>query len=259
MLNKILTTKTMSRPALIPHHLKSTFHNKGSCIDVRDGRVHAIKANTNNRKWHNVVTKTKAAIAINPRTPRENKLVFNANEPFHVVSFGCGADTYYWGLYKFVKKKTYDGQQCFELKFVNTGLLDQCLPAGSTQTRSRLEERWIDAFNVSSTEYTYEPATLKLPSSELLPDKEYTPDIWLPQTSTFVEIKGPPPSEKEFEKCRLSTTLGFKIKMFHGGPDGFDCYDWSEDGKRSKTHHASWYRYLHPSGSRKRRKIHNVA
>ena len=89
--------------------------------------------------------------------------------------------------------------------------------------------------------------------------KEYTPDVWLHSDREFIEIKGPPPSEEEFEKCRLTTELGFKIKMFRGGPDGFTCYNWSSDGKRTKSDHASYYRYLHPRTSRKRRKLHNVA
>ena len=45
----------MSRPALIPHNQKALFHNKKSCIDIRDGQVHSIKANTNNRTWFNEV------------------------------------------------------------------------------------------------------------------------------------------------------------------------------------------------------------
>lgn len=248
----------MSRPALVPHHLKSLFHNKRSCIDVRNGHMYAIKANTNNRSWHNVVTKDKAAIAINVRTRDDNNAVFESTEPFHVLTFGCGADTYYWGRYSFVRKKTYGGQACFELKFADNGALGQCLSPNQAQTRSRLEDKWIKAFKGSDTAHTYEPATLKLPSSKLLPDKEYTPDIWFPETREFIEIKGPEPSAKEFEKCRLTTQLGFQIKLFRGGPDGFDCYEWSEDGKRSHKHYASWYRYLHPRNERKRRKLHNI-
>ena len=249
----------MSRPALIPHAIRGYFHNKKSCIDIRNGRVHAIKANTNNRKWHNVVNIRGASIAMNRRTPKDNRLLMESTIPFHVVTFGCGADTYYWGRYRFQRKGRHDGQSTFELKYVDAGDLKECGPVGTEQRRSRLEERWQDAFEVSSKEFVYEPATLKLPSTDMLPDKEYTPDYWLPASSTFIEIKGPPPSDEEFEKCRLSTQLGFKIKMFHGGPDGFDCYDWSKDGKRTKKHHASWYRYLHPNPQRKRRKLYNAS
>lgn len=249
----------MNRPALIPHALKAHFHNKNCCIDVRSKVAYAMKANTNNRSWHNVITLDKAAIAINHRTKHANRSVDNSKEPIHMLSFGCGADTFYWGRYRFVRRRTYQGQECFELKYVDDGDLAMCLPKGAHQTRSHLEKQWLDAFHVSGTEHVYEPATLHLPSSELLPDKEYTPDIWLPDKKEFIEIKGPAPNVKELEKCRLTTQLGFNIKMFHGAPDGFTCYEWDENGKCSQTRHASWYRYLHPRSARKRRKIHNVS
>lgn len=248
----------MNRPALIPHNLKEHFHNKNCCIDVRGKQAYAIKANTNNRRWHNVITLRKAAIAINYQTKHANQAVQTSNEPIHVLSFGCGADTFYWGRYRFVKMKAYQGQDCFELEYVDDGDLRMCLPHDILKTRSKLEKQWVDAFNVSGTEHVYEPATLHLPPSILLPDKEYTPDVWLPETKEFIEIKGPQPSDIEFEKCRLTNQLGFKIKMFRGAPDGFDCYEWDTNGKRSKTRHASWYRYVHPRNPRKRRRIHNV-
>lgn len=248
----------MSRPALIPHDLKYHFHNKNCCIDVRDGQVHAIKANTNNRNWHNVVTLEQAAIAMNKCTKRANKSLTSSTQPVHVVSFGCGANSYYWGRYTFVRMKTYEGIECFQLRYVDDGDLSMCLPKDTTQTRSKLEKQWLDAFHVSGTEHKYEPATMHLPASATLPDKEYTPDIWFPSTHEFVEIKGKKPSAEELEKCRLTSQLGFKIKMFRGAPDGFDCYEWSEDGKYTKTHHKSWYRYVHPRAPRKRRRLHNV-
>lgn len=247
------------RPALIPHSLKSLFHDKKSCIDVRNGTVHAIKANTNNRTWHNVITLDKAAIATNRRTIAANTAVSSSTEPFHVVSFGCGADTYYWGRYKFVRMKRYDGQKCFELHYADDGDLAMCLPKNARQTRSYLEKQWLDAFEVSDFEHVYEPATLHLPSSNILPDKEYTPDVWIPKTREFIEIKGPKPNDIELEKCRLTTQLGFKIKMFHGAPDGFECYDWDSEGKCTQSKHRSWYRYLHPERARKRRRLHNVS
>jgi hypothetical protein len=248
----------MNRPALIPHHLKEHFHSKHSCIDIRGKKAHAIKANTNNRSWHNVITSECAAIAINYRTKHANTVVQTSKDPIHVLSFGCGADTFYWGRYRFSSMKTFQGQECFVLKFVDDGDLHMCLPKDTQQTRSRLEKQWLDAFDVSGTEHVYEPATLHLPSSKLLPDKEYTPDIWLPASHEFIEIKGPKPSKVELEKCRLTTQLGFKIKMFRGAPDGFDCYDWDSNGKYTKSHHSSWYRYEHPHGARKRRRVHNV-
>jgi hypothetical protein len=255
----LLGSSRMPRPGKIPHALKGHFHNSRSCIDIREGRVHAVKANTHNRKWHNVVTVRGASIAVNTRTVGANRALTESTEPFHMVTFGSGADTFYWGQYRYETLGRHDGQLTFELKYVGPGDMQVCLPAGAKECRSRLETRWEAAFEVSGTPTTYEPATLKLPSTELLPDKEYTPDYWLPEAQTFIEIKGPPPTEEEFEKCRLSTELGFRIKMFRGGPDGFDCHDWDSNGKRTTTHHASWYRYLHPGPQRKRRKIHNVS
>ena len=174
-----------------------------------------------------------------------------------MLSFGCGADTMYWGRY--VCKRSRDSSK-FELKYVDDGDLDECLPAGTRNTsRSYLERQWDEAFTVSGTVNVYEPATMKFQPCDTFPKgKEYSPDVWLPEAGEFIEIKGPPPSRDEFEKCRLTRELGFKIKMFHGAPDGFDCYDWQSDGKRTKTSHASYYRYLHPPNTRKKRKLHNV-
>ena len=240
----------MSRPALIPHNQKALFHNKKSCIDIRDGQVHSIKANTNNRTWFNEVNADSATISINPRTTRDNRLVYTSTEPFHVLSFGCGADTYYWGRYKCV-----GGQRLkqFKLVYVDDGSLDACLPPGATNHRSQLETSWSKAFEKQGIAATFEPATMKLPDGT-----EYTPDFWLPETSTFIEIKGPNPTKREFIKCVETRRLGFKIKMFHGSPSDFDVYDWSTAGKMIKREESTFYRYLHPVGSRKRRRIHNA-
>lgn len=241
----------MSRPALIPHNQKALFHNKKSCIDIRDGRVHSIKANTNNRTWFNEVNSDSATISVNPRTKRDNSLVYTSKEPFHVLSFGCGADTYYWGRYKCV-----GGQRSkqFKLVYVDDGSMDACLPQGATNHRSKLETSWSKAFEKQGIAATFEPATMKLPDGT-----EYTPDFWLPETSTFIEIKGPNPTKREFKKCAETRRLGFNIKMFHGSPSDFDVYDWSTPGKMIKREESTFYRYLHPAGARKRRRIHNVA
>ena len=193
-----------------------------------------------------------AEISMNPRTTRENNLV--GEQPFHVISFGCGADTYYWGRYKCVRKDA-----SFHLEYVDEGDLNRCRSSGATNTRSYLEKRWLAAFEVAKTLNTFEPATVKFAPCRVFPTgKEYTPDVWLHKEREFVEIKGPPPNEEEFEKCRLTNELGFKIRMFRGGPDGFTCYDWDKEGTRSKSDHTSYYRYLHPKPLRKKRKIHNI-
>lgn len=241
----------MSRPALIPHNLKPLFHSKKSCIDIRNGQVHSIKANTNNRKWFNEVTPTSATISINPRTARDNQAVYTSTEPFHVLSFGCGADTYYWGRYKCVGGKR---NKQFKLVYVDDGLLDACLSPGETNHRSKLETSWAEAFKGQDIKATFEPATMKLSDGS-----EYTPDFWLPETSTFIEIKGPNPTKREFLKCAETRRLGFNIKMFHGSPTDFVEYDWTNAGTMTMREHESFYRYLHPRTARKRRKLHNVA
>lgn len=239
------------RPVLIPHKLKPLFHNKKSCIDARDGQVHAIKANTNNRTWHNKVKLQTALISINPRTRCENEMVYKSKTPFHVLSFGCGADTYYWGRYLCIGGRNVGK---FELKFIDDGSLEACLQENDVNYRSKLETNWSNAFKEHNIDAIFEPATMKLGDGT-----EYTPDFWLPATSTFIEIKGPPPSEREFLKCSQTSQLGFNIKMFRGGPKGFEVYNWSKKGVMTSSACESFYRYLHPVNTRKRRKVHNVS
>lgn len=247
----MIYTMSLSRPALIPHRIKGLFHNKKSCIDIRDGQVHAIKVNTNNRTWFNEVTPVEATISANPRTIRANNAVYRSKEPFHVLSFGCGADTFYWGRYKCVGGRRMNQ---FKLVYVDDGHLDACMAPGETNHRSKLETQWAAAFKEQGVEATFEPATIKLADGT-----EYTPDFWLPESSTFIEIKGPNPSKREFAKCVQTRHLGFKIKMFHGPPTGFTEYDWSAEGKMTLRDHVSYYRCLHPPSKRKRRRLYNIA
>ena len=238
-----------SRPALIPHKKKHFFHRVKSCIDIRNGKVHAIKANTNNRTWHNEVNEKTAIISINPRTRRENKLVYDSKEPFHVLSFGCGADTYYWGRYKCV-----GGKGVFNLQYVDDGDLSKCESDGLNGKRSNLEGAWAETFQKHGVDVTFEPATMKLSDKT-----EYTPDFWIRANNEFIEIKGPPPTQREFDKCFETRKLGFNIRMFRGSPTNFDEYVWTESGKRTKKHHSSYYRYLHPKPKRNKRKIFNIS
>lgn len=245
------------RPATIPHEIKEYFHNKPSCIDARGGKVHCIKINTNNRRWRNVIDDNTAVISVNPKTKFQNNLVWKQKTPFHVISFGVGPETVYWGRYVATNR----GGTTFKLKYVDEGELSKCLPVGSrNESRSLLEQRWARAFKDANIKSIYEPATLKFqPCAAFRSGKEYTPDVWLPDSSEFIEIKGPPPNSSELEKCRLTRSLGFKIKMFHGGPESFDCYEFGSDGVSSVEHYDSFYRYLHPAGNRKKRKIHNIS
>lgn len=246
----------MSRPGLIPHRLKSRFHNAKSCIDVRSGAVHAIKANLYNRIWHNEVGLESASISVNKRTPRANNLVRKSKEPFHLLSYDTGADTRYWGRYICV-----GGTDTFELKYVDDGLLHLCETSGTKTKRSFLESLWDEAFKKANIQAIFEPVTTRLPGEPFgqVVERMYNPDFWLPEAGVFIEIKGPPPKEEEFLKCKLTRDLGFKIKMFHGSPDGFTEYDWDAKGRRTSKKHKSFYKYLHPERKRKRRKLHNVA
>lgn len=245
----------MSRPALIPHRLKFRFHNAKSCIDVRNGKVHAIKANLYNRIWHNEVKLQSASISINKRTVRENRLVRKAKEPFHLLSYGTGADTMYWGRYICV-----GGTDTFELVYVDDGLLDLCETMATKSKRSYLETLWADTFEEHNIAAIFEPVSTRLPGKPFgqVVERMYNPDFWLPEAGIFIEIKGPPPTEEEFLKCKLTRDLGFKIKMFRGSPDGFTEYDWDAKGRRTSKEHKSFYKYLHPERKRKRRRLHNV-
>ena len=80
----------------------------------------------------------------------------------------------------------------------------------------RMMVQWDEAFTVAATENVYEPATMKFQPCDTFPSgKEYSPDVWLPKNGEFVEIKGPPPSQEEFEKCRLNISdLSIQISHF---------------------------------------------
>lgn len=249
-------TQKMSRPGLIPHRMKSMFHQANCCIDVRRGKVHAIKANLYNRIWHNTVGLESASISVNKKTVASNRLVRNAKEPFHLLSYGTGADTMYWGRYICV-----GGTDTFELEYVDDGLLHLCETTATKSKRSFLETLWADAFEKHGIKAIFEPVTARLPGEPFgqIVERMYNPDFWLPEANVFIEIKGPPPKDEEFLKCKLTRNLGFKIKMFHGSPDGFTEYDWDAKGRMTSKKHKSFYKYLHPERKRKRRKIYNVA
>ena len=240
----------VQRPVVIPHTKKETFHNKNRCVDIRNGVVHGIKANTKNRRWRNVVNKDSAKIAINPKTMSDNNKVWNSSEPFHVITYGSGPNTHYWGRYRCVGGRS---RRVFELEYVDDGLMDELGVDQLEGHRSRLEGQWTSALEKSNVAYSYEPATMLISRA-----CEYTPDLWLQDACTFIEIKGPKPTEAEFEKCRQTRLKGFKIHLIRGPPTCFDVYDWDKNGKRiGPVRYTSVYRYLHPAPQRKRRKLMN--
>jgi len=118
-----------------------------------------------------------------------------------------------------------------------------------------LETDWDKAFAKNNIKNSYEPATIKIKPCAAFPSgKEYTPDVWLTDYNTFIEIKGPPATEEEFEKCKAVRELGFNILMFNGNPNGFDCYFWSDSNTRTKKHYNSYLEYLSENTKNKKRK-----
>jgi hypothetical protein len=239
----------MQRPITLPHSAKEYLHTSKKCIDVRDKKAFSIKFNTSNRKWHNTVGIQNATVSVNPRTRYDNMLVY-AGTPVHVLSFGCGPDTYYWGRYKCTGGRSH---KVFQLEYVDDGDLELFGADALQGKRSRLEQKWEQAFEEAGVRAVYEPATIRLSR-----EQEYTPDFWLPESKTFIEIKGPPPTPGEFDKCVGTMNKGFSIQMFRGAPSDFTVYDWDKAGTRTSSQHSSFYRYNHPAPHRQKRILYNA-
>ena len=78
--------------------------------------------------------------------------------------------------------------------------------------RSRIEARWAVFFDVLGIEYEYEKEGFDLNGIG------YLPDFWLPDLSTWVEIKGDIPTANELEKCeKLSKYSGNCVFLLSGG------------------------------------------
>ena len=223
------------RPVLIPHAAKAKLHDTNECFCLRNGVAHAIKANTNNRRWVNSVGPSRASIAMNPQTKQTNQAVRTATNPIHLLSFGAGADTYYWGRYRCV-----GGTQTFELEYVDDGCASE-FAESTVRFRSNLEKTWDVEFDALGLKTVYEPATFALNNR-----KEYTPDFWFPASEWFVEIKGPPPTPVELDKCAQIASMGFRIVLLHGPPDAFTAYTWTKGNTCACTQHeytslAEWF------------------
>lgn len=89
--------------------------------------------------------------------------------------------------------------------------------------RSRTEARWAVFFDTLGIEYQYEKEGYDLGDGV-----RYLPDFWLPDVSlrgspdlgVWVEIKGKPPTESEFDKAqRLATITGHGLVLFVGTPE----------------------------------------
>jgi hypothetical protein len=85
--------------------------------------------------------------------------------------------------------------------------------------RSRLEARWAVFLDALNADWTYEVEGFDLDGIW------YLPDFWVRDWDTWIEIKGPTPTDDEEEKCdSLARHSGKKVLLLHGDP-------WSENDK----------------------------
>jgi hypothetical protein len=79
--------------------------------------------------------------------------------------------------------------------------------------RSRLEARWAVFLDALGADWSYETEGFDLSGTW------YLPDFWVKDWDTWLEIKGPPPSEEEQNKCRLlANASGKKVLLISGEP-----------------------------------------
>lgn len=87
--------------------------------------------------------------------------------------------------------------------------------------RSRTEARWAVFFDAIGITWSYEVEGFNLSGTN------YLPDFWIEPWNSWVEIKGPAPTDEEIEKCRLLAEMsGKQVLLIHGEP-------WSENDKNS--------------------------
>lgn len=89
--------------------------------------------------------------------------------------------------------------------------------------RSRLEARWAVYFDALSMKWDYEKEGFDLGSAGY-----YLPDFWLPEASTWAEVKPTEFTSSELEKIkRLGDLTGQKVLMLVEVPDlkPYWCYD----------------------------------
>lgn len=83
--------------------------------------------------------------------------------------------------------------------------------------RSRLEARWAVFFDTLGIKYQYEPQGFECVSphneSEIV---RYLPDFYLPDSGTWVEVKGGKISAKDARKMGIMLDYGSPLTMFHG-------------------------------------------
>lgn len=122
--------------------------------------------------------------------------------------------------------------------------------------RSRTEARWAVFLNAFGEKWEYEVDGYDLPSGR------YLPDFYLPRLNAWLEIKGPPPTEKELTKCgELRTATERAVLIAHGLPgdhplslfcwdmtdsSGGEC-EWEDEVELWATYRESLILLLHDS------------
>lgn len=183
-------------PVLLAQEWRERIHNTGECIDVRNGVVHSMKActSTKSRKWTNTIRTETASIEMNLTTQKMNNYVMRATAPFHLISYGSGANTMYHGRWKYVKRGTLPpnsyrkARYTFELAYVDDGNASSMIQKEENR-RSSYEREWASAFeNLSLHAAAYEPATFaNIYDTEQGTIREYTPDFFLPEISCWID------------------------------------------------------------------------
>lgn len=79
--------------------------------------------------------------------------------------------------------------------------------------RSRTEARWAVALSHAKIEFEYERQGFDLPSGW------YLPDFWLPESRTWLEIKGEAPNERELALAMDMAEAGEYMLIAVGPPD----------------------------------------
>ena len=194
-------------------------HGQGQCVHTHfneDGHEYAfcMKFSTNPKnRYKNQIGDGKAKIAMNKRTPKENRLVLKGG-PVHIITYGGGTATMYHGRYKCSDSKN---PTHFIMEYVDKGL-SACLTKETETTRkSKLEQDAETFFNNRGWASVYEPCIFPYAK------KHYTPDYYLPEFHCFIEIKGfwSPQKEEEptqltMDKCKAVKDKGFAILLVQG-------------------------------------------
>lgn len=128
--------------------------------------------------------------------------------------------------------------------------------------RSRLEARWAVFFDVAGIKYEYEPEGFELDDGT-----RYLPDFYLPDFSTFCEVKGEREGVwDEIRKAGNMITWGGPIKrlvilgnippQYEGGLWHFPVYYW--DGKQDYARVGWWFFFDDYDSGKSKGKISNA-